>query len=764
MCPNLRRRFAVSVLLLALVLPTVAHAAGEAVPPPVRPIPAQPPAKPGAPDGPAEGLAEIKLSREEAIAIARKTFPIPAEMLEPNISIYQSKTTAVWNLDFQTPSKKPDRMGISVQVDALTGDVRGYNRWLSGEQDLGPVAYTREEALTKANEWLNRLAPSFVSQVEFVDNPLSFSYYGGANANYAFNWRRLAEGHPVNGQGINLAISARTGELEQFSAQWQTEQVFTLPAAVLTADQAMAAYKRQVPMELQYMRFQKPGTEEGEWRLVYRPMTNWNPTLNQNGRLLGPDGAEIDLAPYLDRKRLPDSVTPYKAPEQPLSRAEALAVAQTVAGRSEEPTSSNYSEYGEETKTRAWSFSWSRNRELEPGEYNTEVRVDPELGLVVNMYNWTRHEPLKEGEEPAVSRAEAEAAATQFLLANRPDLAGKLQLTFEGDEISIKYRLAGIQPDSHRFSYQALRFGIPVAGQQVSVEVDARTGVIRSFWGQPFGTSKEPFPFTFFSAMAPEAAMDSFLKHSQLQAIWQVFYDRMAREMGKESDPMPTLVWTPAATLPVAAIDAISGVPLDYQGRDLVEAAKRPIDIAGHFAQREIELLWARGVFELTGGKFNPGESATAADVARWLILSRGLRPLPSYDFSRGLGGNAQFAAKVAAAPASAPFFGAALQSGIFLAEDFGPDSDPNAPVSREVFALWAVRAMGYGRIAAMQSAIEIPYADKASIGGRYTNAVAILHGLKIVRGDGVTFAPQRSVTRGEAAKVLFAITSEGRR
>jgi hypothetical protein len=57
-----------------------------------------------------------------------------------------------------------------------------------------------------------------------------------------------------------------------------------------------------------------------------------------------------------------------------------------------------------------------------------------------------------------------------------------------------------------------------------------------------------------------------------------------------------------------------------------------------------------------------------------------------------------------------------------------------------------------------------MPFADQAKIGAKYANAVAILHGMKVIKGDATTnYGPQDLLTRGDAAKVLFAVASRGR-
>jgi hypothetical protein len=747
-----RPKRAVAALMVATALTVPSAALAETKPT----APAPPPAK----EAPSQGPVAIKVTREEAIALAVKTFDIPADLGEPNVNIYQGEQGATWNLHWETSSKKPNRMMINVEVDAVTGHIRGYNRWTDMTQQQPPLSFTRDEALSRAAQWLDKLAAAQKADLKLLDSPMNPEYfYGGMDAAYEFRWVRQLKGYPVQGDGVTIAIDARTGELVRYYFQWREDVEFSLPASTLDREKAQAVYREQLPMQVYYRRYQKPGTDQGEWKLIYRPITGFYPSVDQQGRLIGTDGEPIDMAKLKDVTKVPPSDKVYQAPARPLTREEALQLAKSVAGRTDEPTSSNYSEFGEEQKVRTWSFQWYKKGELKEGEFNTDVGVDVDLGLVVSLSNWGPYKPLKEGEEPKITPAEAQARAIEFIRQHRPDLAGNLMVSSMAD-YHIRYKMELARMPYHHVTFQFMKNGIPVDYQQVSVEVDSMTGAIRSFYGRMETSKKEPFPAPE-GLVSPADAMASFLKHQGLELSWMTFW-KPPKEDGTQEKPAMQLVWAPSALLPLDSIDAKTGAPLDYSGRDLTEAMKRPTDIQGHFAQREIELLWARGIFELRDGKFEPAKALTIEEATRWLVLARGLMPFPNYDFY-ALGGRGEMLATKLKADA-VPYFGAAFQAGIIEPDDLPEEFDPNAPVSRELFALWAVRAMGYGKVAKMETAIEMDFADKASIGAKYANAVALLRGFGIIKGAGAAFEPQRAITRGEAAKILFAVASEMRR
>ncbi|MFZ5817154.1 MAG: YcdB/YcdC domain-containing protein [Bacillota bacterium] len=745
------RRGLASLLMTAiLALPTGALASSPTAIAETRPAPMMPPPPPED-GGESDVLITPKLSRDEAIALVKQHFTIPAELGEPNVGIQQSREGAYWTLAWQSPSKQAERTRITANVDAVAGIITGYSRWTSGQEQPLELSFTRAEAKAMAQAWFEKLVPQeHRASLRYQESPLNAGYWGGSV--YQFNWVREVHGFPLSGNGVHISIDARSGEMTQYGLSWRPNVELALPDRILSQEEAEEAYRKGVPMLLQYQRFQKRGTDESEWKLVYRPVTGEFPRIDQDGRPLGWQGDPLDLAALQQRVLVPASETPYAKPAQPLEMEEALAVARTLTGRTDAPRHSSYSEYGEETKRRAWDFAWA----TEAGEGRIageqRVRIDAETGLVTDYSHWSETKPFAKDEEVPVSLEEARETAIKFIRTYRPDLAGSLQLLAMND----RWENPDYRPTEYHIPFQQLKNGVPVSDRTVQVVVSARTGEVRNFWG---GDLREEGEFPSPKPQIPaEKAMSIFLQQQGIEAAWFTFYSREKGEAG-----LPTFVWQPRSNLSIQAIDAATGVPMDWEGRNLIEAQRYPSDIKGHYAEREIELLWARGVFELQDGKFNPEMVISADELARWIVLARGLRPYMSYDFAllEATAGAGQRAAQQAAKSENSAYFGAALQSGIILPEDFEAIGDLNSPVTRELFALWAVRAMGYGRIAKMEARIEMGFADRERVGARYWNAVAILAGLKVVSGDGAgNFGPQQWLTRGQAAKILYAVTS----
>ncbi|HYG60382.1 MAG TPA: YcdB/YcdC domain-containing protein, partial [Symbiobacteriaceae bacterium] len=628
------------------------------------------------------------------------------------------------------------------------------NYSLEGKQQdqTGALKYSRGEAYKLAAQWLDKLGADVKASLQYLDDPLEYGFYGGGTV-YRFHWDRMEQGYPVSNQGLDIVINATNGNLQSYYRNWGSTLQAKLPEAILEQSKADAAYQEQLPLLLQYQRFTKPGTEASEIRLVYRPLTGWFPSVGMDGKLLDNAGQPLDVGTLPKTQLVPAADKPYQKPAQLLTADEALAVALAVSGRKDQPNNVNCNEYGKETKTRTCEYSWN---DQEKQSYYS-VQVDLVTGLVVNLSGWDRSMDRSYMEKfvPKVNKEQAYQMGVDFIRQFRPDLAGTA--------LGTVYEEKGYEGQivNYRMQFQYTHEYVPIADRAATVQVDARTGTIRYFWSEASTEEKVEYP-AVEGLITTEKAIASFLTHKGLELRWVTFYDYepYLKESETAKEPETKLVWVPRTILPVEFIEAKTAALLDFRGRDVVELAKRPSDIDGHFAQREIELLWARGVFELTDGKFNPNEVATAADLARWLVLVRGLQPYLSYDYAMSFGGKGA-AAENFQRSAEAPYLGAALQAGILLPEDFPTDADPAEPISRELFALWSIRAMGYAEIAKMENRIEMSFQDKATIGARYANAVALLDGLNVLQAE--AFRPQAKITRAEAAQILFAVAARAR-
>lgn len=202
----------------------------------------------------------------------------------------------------------------------------------------------------------------------------------------------------------------------------------------------------------------------GEWRLVYRPLLGEYPMLSQVGKLLDSSGMPIDLSAGNQMQLVPAPDKPYKAPDKPWTREEALALARSVTGQTGEPASANYRESGGDQKFHTWNFSWQSEGKEMPGE-RFDVALDVERGVIRSYNSWRPPTP-ESGKEPGISADRAREAALQFMRATRPDLGGSLMI-MPADDMHARYyggKGGGVHPD-YFIRFALLKSGVPVSGR-----------------------------------------------------------------------------------------------------------------------------------------------------------------------------------------------------------------------------------------------------------------------------------------------------------
>ncbi|MFZ5817155.1 MAG: YcdB/YcdC domain-containing protein [Bacillota bacterium] len=693
-------------------------------------------AGPGAP-GP-----EPAISAAGAVDRVRELLELPEAWGPPRTERQERPEGPAWAVEWDSDAATGRPWALAV-IDGGSGQLLEYQRADFRREDRPRLMrYTRSEAESLASRWVERLLPAALrAEVALSDLP---PYPAPLHEPvHAFRWQRQALGYPVLAEGAVLEIDGATGELRAFRLTWDREAAFAQPGPVLSREEALEAFHRGLPVSLVYHPVSHGALgQPGGYALLYRPVTG-SVHLSQQGELLDLAGRPLP-APGQEPRLLPAPERPYQPPAEPLSLEELIARAQAIAGRSEPPFDQWSEQVGDPSSPRTlWSFFLGSSfADL------VEVTIEQETGLLHRLTYLPAESALMEQAPWKLSRAEAEEVAIAFLRTHRPDLTGEVALSSYVDP-GLTEGLA-ILP----VSFRHLHRGIPLEDLSIMVLVDMRTGQVSGFWHthRPvLGALPEPV-----GLIGAEEARSRYIEALGLQLGWQ----RFLPEPGHETPP-PQLVWSLGHGVEAHGVDGRTGLVLDWHGRPVQVGIQPTRDAAGHYAGRELELLWAQGVIEAVGGELKPDSPVAAGEAIRWLVLAtqparccatQGLELAPVLPPGSPLG----------KALAADPYLRRALQAGIIQPADFEGEVDLAAPVSRERFALWAVRALGHGRVAAMEVPIPLRFVDGPAVGERYANAVAILSGLSILRGDGQgRFHPREPLTRGAAAKIIYAVAAE---
>ncbi|MDN5348074.1 MAG: hypothetical protein PWP65_1638 [Clostridia bacterium] len=181
-------------------------------------------------------------------------------------------------------------------------------------------------------------------------------------------------------------------------------------------------------------------------------------------------------------------------------------------------------------------------------------------------------------------------------------------------------------------------------------------------------------------------------------------------------------------------------------------------DVAGHWAEKDIIKMAAKGVLGgLGGGKFGPGDTLTREQALAMLVRVLKLSATGSEDLSAIRDAN-----KISAW--ARPALAIALREGIIAGADL-LELRPQEPAKRFEVAVFIVRALGLTELARARSSIILAYKDVKDIPSWAIGYVALLKEKGLMSGDSQGyFRPLDTLTRAEMATLLARVDREAGR
>jgi len=383
----------------------------------------------------------------------------------------------------------------------------------------------------------------------------------------------------------------------------------------------------------------------------------------------------------------------------------------------------------------------------------TEVRGGREVAVV---------ELTEDALEEALE--EAEGAGNNLVIKVETDGAASARLPIGA--LAKAEGLPFVEVQSNRASYRlpkallapeelAAKFGVaPGASWTAVVEMTPLAGAQASAIGsaaarQGAAPVGEPVEFS----VRVEANGRTF----EYDSFGNVYVERKVTVDRALNAQNATAAWYDPAT------GALSFVPATFQTRNgqteatlkrngnsiyvLLEAKREFADMAGHWAEADVELLAGKLVLNGTGAdSFSPEHAVTRAEFAAMLTRALGLAAKP--EAAAGFG-------DVAAEAWYAGAIGAAVEAGLVTGFD-GGEFRPNERITREQMAVMFGRALEFAGAAGAAAGGGAAFADQAAVSPWAAEAVAKVSAAGIVGGnpDG-TFAPAAEANRAQAAVML---------
>lgn len=737
--------------------------------------PSSPPADSGAASS---SSAEAKITKAKAETLARQYVSIPKEYTLQSISLSNEPLSLgkrnAWGLDFVKKVNGKHQGSIYVRIHADSGQLLEFRTYVSNPsaKPTYPLKVDRDAAQKLALDFIHTMAPNYESQIKLNAEygvPLLPPLTG--EVNHLLRFDRIVNGIRYTDNYIEAEIDGE-GHMMSYSLQWDESIAFPKAEGALTPEQALAKLRAGAKPELAYI---IPYNANGP----RKPVLSYGLDAFAVDAVSGEPKDQSDVSYY---RAGTVSETPISgSPDGTEPKAGTVSEKQAIDIVKEafklpanaELTDSNYSENIDEYTGEAdayWSLNW---RVMNNGEESgfVSASIDGHTGVIRSFYSYEYgNRPLaaSESDKAEVSVDQAMQLASAVVKKQLPWLTHQLHVVKPHPE---QYEGKGAdQIGSYRFEFVRKVHGATVAYDNVGVSVDARTGEIRDYNGHIADFDYQAAPP---AVITKDQAITKWLEYYRpelayrlVQQYWwegkpiDVMKMKLMLASGeiRESDLQlkneAELVYhlVPRPLDESIFLDAQSG---SWHNRETGEptALEKPkaLDIDGHWAQNQLELMVAYKALDVKDGKVRPSQEITRGELIKMLVLARSSGRSPQYEMADSAAQTASFD-DVAADSGYFIYVESALEQNLI---DIGDGSfNPDGKVSRDEMAELIVRALGYNSLAEYDHLFKASFKDADQIENK--GQAAIVVGLKIMSLSDGKFLPKKQVTRAEASVAFF--------
>jgi hypothetical protein len=244
------------------------------------------------------------LSKDEAIEAVKKWLEFPEGLILRNANLGADgryNQNRVWSLDWNTEEAgKEGHKYIYARVDAVTGEVLGFNASSSYPGAEKPQILDRATVKGLADEFLKRIQPAKFQAVKYMESSEIGMKYPEDQVIQGFQYQRIVNGVPFPGNGLTVSIDTTTKKVVGFEMNWW-DLDFPAVSNAMGQKKANDTFFAGKPLTLKYVEIYKNGMP-GDIRLVYQP-TSDNPLSASNridattGKFLDWDGNPLSELP-----------------------------------------------------------------------------------------------------------------------------------------------------------------------------------------------------------------------------------------------------------------------------------------------------------------------------------------------------------------------------------------------------------------------------------------------------------------------------------
>jgi len=205
---------------------------------------------------------------EEIEKQAREILGLDSTYTLQNKNIYSSYKNSgefQWSLYFNKKVDDNTSITADITINAKTAELLGFYKDIKYNPDA-KATITRSEALALAKDYINKVQPARVNQVELVEEDLK-----DGQLSYYFRFIRKTDEIYVESDSIQVAVGAVNKDIQSYTLDWFNGMLPPMGEAI-SLGRAYEVLFNDVGYELKYATvydYEKPEGENKEIKLVY---------------------------------------------------------------------------------------------------------------------------------------------------------------------------------------------------------------------------------------------------------------------------------------------------------------------------------------------------------------------------------------------------------------------------------------------------------------------------------------------------------------
>ena len=601
---------------------------------------------------------------------------------------------------------------------------------------LFPAKYSKEEAQKFADEFIER----FDNSGEYEIVPNEYNYYSSSiltnPIQYSFTYTKKKSGVPISDQSISIGVLGDGTVTSYYKLQNVTgDFTYDDPSKKQSESVVANRVRDALKAQLAYQIDTDYTTGDYTVKLVYQPNSEVTSGVHAlTGDWLTTEG----LSSTVSNQKITPIVTEPLAAKQPnLTAEQAQAMAQKLLATDQKDvklTIESIEETTTETGKVVYNIHYMYN--YRNGGTGTSLTIDKATGEVINYSDIKNNLEVQEDDsttEVELTQQQALEKAIAYVKEYVPSYAHQYALPLN-DVLYDDYN------DSYYFTFPRIVNGLTVMGDQISVNVDAKTGNLLSLYVNAYDNVEWPAATDILTQQEATKLLKNQLKlklqyvnHPKVEG--EQHYSLVYQPIFKESS--------------YAVVDAKTGEWLNGYG--MVNSDKPTIEHPT--AAEELNYLIHAGILEVDE-TFNPDAPITKEEALKVLLKSVTYMYYSSR-YNEYETTNQSFT-NITPDDALYPFVTQALRMGMLDASQ--GTFNATASLSNQELAKWLIGTLKLNKAAQHSDIYQLNYSDASQVDKELSGYVALAYAMGLLEAENDQLKPKNEVTYAQLAQVTIRL------